>query len=91
MQLLTLLRGKNRVLFKNFSFFQPKLARILASEAIMQEQINSAMGVAKAIELEADARRNALEKITEALNKVGGKVPHVKLSTNTKNLIFFIR
>jgi len=49
-----------------------KQARILSSEAVMQEQINNATGTARAIEMEADARRKALEKITEALNKTGG-------------------
>ena len=38
----------------------------------MQEQINNASGTARAIELEAEARRKALEKVTEALNKSGG-------------------
>lgn len=49
-----------------------KQSRILRSEAEMQEQINSATGIARAIELEAEARRRSLEKISDALNKSGG-------------------
>jgi len=49
-----------------------KTSRILRSEAHLQEQINSASGVAKAIELEANARRSALNEVSEALSKPGG-------------------
>jgi len=49
-----------------------KTARILRSEALMQEQINNANGLAQAIELEATARRKALENITQALKEPAG-------------------
>lgn len=42
-----------------------KAARILRSEAIMQEQVNDANGRAQAIELEASARRRALENVAQ--------------------------
>lgn len=50
-----------------------KTSRILRSEAHLQEQINSASGVAKAIEMEANARRSALDEVSEALSKPGGQ------------------
>jgi len=38
----------------------------------MQEQINEALGLAIAIEKQAQARQKALELVAEALNKKGG-------------------
>lgn len=49
-----------------------KQSRILRSEAEMQEKINSAIGISKAIELEATARKAALEKVSSGLNLQGG-------------------
>jgi regulator of protease activity HflC (stomatin/prohibitin superfamily) len=49
-----------------------KISRILRSEAHLQEQINQAQGVAKAIELEAEARRKALDEVSIALKETGG-------------------
>jgi hypothetical protein len=69
-----LLKEKNKVFFQlapNFFYFF-LLAKILSSEASMQEQINKATGNARAIELEAEAKRKGLEKVSEALNKHGG-------------------
>lgn len=49
-----------------------KQSRILRSEAEMQEKINKAIGASKAIELEATARKAALEKVSSGLNVKGG-------------------
>jgi regulator of protease activity HflC (stomatin/prohibitin superfamily) len=49
-----------------------KRSRILASEANMQEKINEATGFARAIELQAAARRKGLELVAESLVKDGG-------------------
>lgn len=49
-----------------------KRSRILASEASMQEKINEARGVAEATERQAEAKKNALEKVSASLNKHGG-------------------
>uniref|UniRef100_A0A914DHS6 Band 7 domain-containing protein n=1 Tax=Acrobeloides nanus TaxID=290746 RepID=A0A914DHS6_9BILA len=49
-----------------------KRSRILASEASMQEKINEARGLAEAMERQAEAKKNALEKVSTSLNKHGG-------------------
>lgn len=49
-----------------------KRSRILASEAAMQERINEARGLAESIERQAEAKKNALEKVSTSLNKQGG-------------------
>jgi regulator of protease activity HflC (stomatin/prohibitin superfamily) len=49
-----------------------KRSRILASEAAMQERINDARGLTEAIERQAEARKNGLDKVATSLNKQGG-------------------
>ncbi|GMT00596.1 hypothetical protein PENTCL1PPCAC_22770, partial [Pristionchus entomophagus] len=50
-----------------------KMARILNSEADEAEQVNRARGAAKSVELDAEARANAIEMITAAISMNNGE------------------